>query len=97
MELGRSCFTFKDFWSSSKIILGSTKKYFENAGKIQALFSGRKGALTTPTSAPRKDLRRCFISGYSKITEFIDIILGTKIPLSPISFILYTDNGKLFK
>ena len=34
---------FRDLGSSSKIILGSMRKYFNGAGKISALFSGSKG------------------------------------------------------
>ena len=35
-----------DLWSCSKIILGSTRKYFKRSGEIGALFSSSKRALT---------------------------------------------------
>ena len=46
-ELGRSCITFRDLGSSSKINLGSARKYFKGAGEIWTLFSESKGALAS--------------------------------------------------
>ena len=40
--------TFRDLWSTVKIILGSTRKYFKRAGEIWALFSNNKEALPPP-------------------------------------------------
>ena len=55
-ELGRSCISFRDFGSSVKIILGSTRKYHKGAREIWALFSGSKGALNShfPLPPPRE-------------------------------------------
>ena len=49
-ELWRSCIilTFRDLRSSSKIVLGSTRKYFKGAWEILTLFSGCKGTPTPP-------------------------------------------------
>ena len=47
-DLGRSCSFFRDLGSKGKILLGSRGNYFQGSGEINALFSGIKGAQTTP-------------------------------------------------
>ena len=47
-DLGRSWYIFRDLGSKGKIVLGSQRNYFQGSGGISALFSGIKGAQTTP-------------------------------------------------
>ena len=48
---GEKLVFFRDLGSKGKILLGSRGKYFQGSGEINALFSGIKGAQTSPGGA----------------------------------------------
>ena len=64
----RSCITFRNL-SSSKIILGSTRKYFNGPAEMWALFSGSKGVLTSPPTLPENYFELAFKHATASISD----------------------------
>ena len=76
-DLGRSWSFFRDLGSKGKILLGSRGNYFQGSGEINALFSGIKGAQTTPT--PGGASKVILSQAGKKLKHYISIIPGNHL------------------
>ena len=64
-QLGTNCITFRDLGNSSKIVLGSTRKYFKGAGGIWALLSTYPHPIPPPRG-PHLNLFSTLVRMYRK-------------------------------